>query len=363
MFTINNPENDEVPKSFEAQGVAFCVWQAEVGLAGTRHLQGYLRLSNKRALGGMKKLHASAHWEVRKGTHEEAEAYCTKEETRAAGPWRFGEPPAAGKRSDLSELHEMLQAGKSESEISDEAFGTWAKYFRAIERYRRLHTVANRDWHTEVVVLWGPTGTGKSRRASYEAGPNAYWCLQPGQGQAFFLDGYEGQENVVIDEFYGWIPYSVLLKMLDRYPLMLHTKGGATNFYPKKVWITSNKPPSEWYRSGAFAPLLRRLSPPNGQVVEMLQYWVPPGEPAPVGVPVPDVLEVEGPPPAAQASSFSLASTGKRKHGVVVQLETVEDESLLQAQRDADALAEIHATELARRAVESAEDLSLGRYL
>nr|QXP07666.1 MAG: replication associated protein [Arizlama virus] len=316
MFTINNAESDDLPASFEAMGVVQCVWQAEVGAAGTRHLQGYCRVAKKCSLAAMKVIHATAHWEPRKGTHEQAEAYCTKEETRAAGPWRFGAAPAPGRRSDLDAVHESLKEGRSLTQISDDHFGPFMKYSRGIKEWKLLHTLKNRSWHTEVRVYWGPTGTGKSRRALHEAGPDAYWVLQPGTGQACFFDGYEGQEHVVIDEFYGWIPYAVLLKMLDRYPLMVHTKGGATNFYPKCVWITSNKSPQEWYSSCAFAPLQRRLSPPHGTVIEMTEPWAPPGE-VPLGPPpVPAVFAAAG---IAQSSAFSVASEGRRVHGVVVE--------------------------------------------
>lgn len=316
MFTINNPEQDDLPASFEAMGVVQCVWQAEVGENGTRHLQGYLRMPNKKSLKGMKAVHPTAHWEIRNGTHEQAVAYCTKEATRAAGPWRFGGEPAPGRRTDLDAVHDALKEGKSLTEISDSHFSAFVKFGRGFEKWKLLHTVKNRSWHTEVRVYWGPTGTGKSRRALHEAGPNAYWALQPGSGQACFFDGYEGQEHVVIDEFYGWIPYAVLLKMLDRYPLMVHTKGGATNFYPKCVWITSNKNPREWYASCAFAPLQRRLSPPHGTVIEMLVPWAPEGE-APGPAPAPDVFAAG--PSVAQSSTFSVASEGRSMHGVVVQ--------------------------------------------
>jgi hypothetical protein len=318
MFTINNPDNDQIPLEFEAKGVVQCIWQKEVGANGTPHLQGYLRMEKKCTLARMKDVHPTAHWDVRKGSHEQAEAYVTKAETRAAGPWRFGAAPAAGARNDLLAVYEDLKKGNSITQISDDHFGAFLKYSRGIEKWKLLHTAKNREWHTEVVVYWGPTGTGKSRRAMHEAGPNAYWMLQPGDGQACFFDGYEGQEHVVIDEFYGWIPYAVLLKMLDRYPLMVHTKGGATNFFPKKVWITSNKPPQEWYPKCAFPPLNRRLSPPNGQVVEMALSWAPPGAELPAQPLAPPAVFSPAP-GIAQSSSFSVASDGPRVHGVVVQ--------------------------------------------
>jgi len=317
VFTINNPASDDLPASFEAKGAVFCVWQAEVGANGTRHLQGYVRMQTKRSLAAMKELDATAHWEVRKGTHEQAVAYSTKDETRAAGPWRYGAEPAPGRRTDLDAVYESLKEGKTLTEISDSHFSAFVKFNRGIEKWKMLHTTKNRSWHTEVRVYWGPTGTGKSRRALHEAGPNAYWVLQPGNGQACFFDGYEGQEHVVIDEFYGWIPYAVLLKMLDRYPLMVHTKGGATNFYPKVVWITSNKSPQEWYSSCAFAPLQRRLLPPHGTVIEMTEGWAPPGEAAPAVAQAPAVFAAG--PAVAQSSTFSVASTGRRVHGVVVE--------------------------------------------
>lgn len=51
----------------------------------------------------------------------------------------------------------------------------------------------------EVHVFWGDTGSGKSRRAWDEAGFSAY----PKSPSTKFWDGYQDQENVVIDEFRG----------------------------------------------------------------------------------------------------------------------------------------------------------------
>jgi len=79
-------------------------------------------------------------------------------------------------------------------------------------------------------------------------------------------DGYSGQPVVVIDEFYGWLGYDFLLRLLDRYSFAVETKGGSVSFTSKLVIFTSNKPPSEWYRNiQDLGPLLRRI---GGRIFE-----------------------------------------------------------------------------------------------
>lgn len=92
-------------------------------------------------------------------------------------------------------------------------------------------------------MFWGATGTGKSRRAWDEAGLSAY----PKDPRTKFWDGYRGQENVVIDEFRGAIDISHMLRWLDRYPVIVEVKGSATVLSAKKIWITSNISPDDWY--------------------------------------------------------------------------------------------------------------------
>ena len=66
---------------------------------------------------------------------------------------------------------------------------------------------------------------------------------------------------VVLDDFYGWLKYSQLLNLLDRYPMQVEVKGAKREFLAKEIIITSNKSPVEWYDSEKvdIAPLLRRL--------------------------------------------------------------------------------------------------------
>lgn len=92
-------------------------------------------------------------------------------------------------------------------------------------------------------VFWGPTGTGKSRKAWEDAGVDAY----PKDPRTKWWCGYRGQKNIVIDEFRGDIDISHILRWLDRYPVSVETKGSSIPLAAKTLWITSNLSPDEWY--------------------------------------------------------------------------------------------------------------------
>lgn len=138
-----------------------------------------------------------------------------KEDTRLEGPWVYGEEPKQGHRTDLVAFKAAIDAGATDKELSDSHFGEWLRYNKSVDKYR-LHHLPARDWQTTVQVYYGATGTGKSRRARYEAGDKAYYLTNTGDN--LWWDGYCGQENVVIDEFYGWIKEHDMLRILDRYP-------------------------------------------------------------------------------------------------------------------------------------------------
>lgn len=107
-FTLNNPEehgivDDVLPVLAQER---YVVWQRERGENGTPHIQGYIELHNPVRLSAMKLWLPSAHFEVRRGTREQARAYCMKEDTRDAGPWERGDFDR-GKQSGDSENHRL----------------------------------------------------------------------------------------------------------------------------------------------------------------------------------------------------------------------------------------------------------------
>jgi len=308
MFTINNPQEEDIPPNVW-DDVMYVIWQHEQGENGTEHIQGYVAFNIKKSISWLKaNCDARAHWEGRKGTHEEAKAYCSKEDTRLDGPWTWGSddkiPKKKGERTDLKRVYEKLSTGSTEFDImtDPDLFPVWARYYRAIERYELLNQ-PKRNWITFTQVYWGTSGCGKTRRAHYEASlkddgsvGEPYYVLRKPQGSAVYWDGYKGEKHIIIDEFYGWIPRTMMQVLCDRYPAIIDTKGGARNFTAKKIWITSNDPPEQWWHRAGLGAMTRRLTGEFGAVEHMTAPWAPPGEvPAPLPMVVPPIFPEPGP--------------------------------------------------------------------
>jgi hypothetical protein len=275
--TLNNYTDDELTEWVQLaelvmdskhDTLSYLAFQEEIAPeTGTPHLQVYLIVNDslrRRAVQRALPAGMRMHLEPARGNHEQCKKYCTKEESRKPDGVSLcgGKEPSPGRRNDLVRVKEMLDAGAKEAEIADEFFGQWVRYHKAFQRYRGIK-LPNRTEPTFTTVYWGPPGTGKTRAAFDEAGPDAYWLPKP-NGSRVFWDGYEGQENVVIDEFFGWMPRDLMCRICDRYPFRVETKGGSVPFVAKRIWITSNSPPCEWWTRIGLGPMRRRLTSPLG---------------------------------------------------------------------------------------------------
>lgn len=262
-FTLNNYTADEcerIEKLYEEGKVSYIVVGKEVGDNGTPHLQGYLELARKRRMGGLKRLGglARAHFEFARGSPVEAAEYCKKDTT-----WiEKGTRMETGSRSDLRNAVTLIEEGKSMRQVAELYPVAYVQSFRGLERLRAILKDERRQWKTNVQVFWGrETGTGKSRLAAGLAGENPFYFMPSASGCWF--DGYEGQTVAIFDDFDGWqVPFRMLLQILDRYPYRVPIKGGSREWCPKKIYITSNYAPHEWYRHVNqldICPLQRRL--------------------------------------------------------------------------------------------------------
>jgi len=312
LWTENNPQEDSHYPPNVWPDVDYAIWQFERGENGTEHVQGYVCFKTNKRRAWLVENIQRCWWELRapNSDHESAKAYCSKEDTRVAGPWTVGDdkdiPRKKGERTDLKRLHSELMAGKTAHEImiNPDTFPVWCRNYRAIDRFI-METQPKRNWITFCQVYWGVSGCGKSRRAIYEAGlkddgtpGEPFYILRKPQGNAVYWDGYKGEKHIIIDEFYGWIPRTQMQNLIDRYPLIIDIKCGAVNFLGKKVWVTSNDPPEQWWNRIGLGAMERRLTGEFGNVVHMTQPWAPPGEiPAPLPMVVPPIF----PPPAVGA--------------------------------------------------------------
>lgn len=166
--------------------------------------------------------------------------YCRKSESAVAGTqFEFGAKPIrVNSRVDWESVWDSAKSGNLMAIPAN---------VRVVS-YRTIRAIAA-DYDEpvasvrECIVYWGPTGTGKSRRAWNEAGMDAY-CKDP---RSKFWCGYRNQQHIVLDEFRGGIDISHILRWLDRYPVRVEIKGSSRPLCATKFWITSNMNPKDWY--------------------------------------------------------------------------------------------------------------------
>lgn len=294
VFTINNPslrDLQDIATLWETSRLKLLVASLEIGEQETPHLQGYLECKRSIRRNVLSGLLQRAYLEKRRGSRQQAVQYVMKDvsqtESGQLNPIQtiftteslrstslipelisFGlEDPlkdlsdlckntlstSAPRKKILMEMKTMIDNNKHNKDLADYDFPTFVACYRGLNYYRLL-TSKPRNHLTEVFVLQGPTGTGKSKWAM-DNYPDAYW-----KQRSNWWDGYQDHETVILDEFYGWLPFDLLLRLCDRYPLHVETKGGNVNFVASKIIITSNQVPDRWYKNVYFQSFIRRVT-------------------------------------------------------------------------------------------------------
>lgn len=215
---------------------------------GKLHFHMYIEYKDAKTFKKMTKTFKNMRCEPAKGNAEQQKAYLSKENLI----FEDGTPKKQGKRNDLLSIKDEIDKGADEKKIAETYFPIWVKNHKAFNRYIEL-TEPKRDWVTEVYILKGKPGLGKSRYC-YERGAVAVEYQKP-----FFL-GYNGEDVIVFEEF-DWkeMPRETFLKICDRYPMRVPIKGGERNWKPKCIYFTTNDcdPLGTWYKGDA--AFLRRV--------------------------------------------------------------------------------------------------------
>lgn len=263
-FTINNYTEEHCERILsiprDPRGVRYIVVGREVGASGTPHLQGYIEFSRSVRMATVQMAIGArgCHVEAAIGTAIQNKEYCTKE-NNVLIDWGSTGNERQGTRNDIRRVKELLDGGGSLRDVADMDFNAFCKYHRALGVYSQLRRAEPRNFRTQCVWIWGPTGSGKSMRANSESlalsGGDVAWIADP---TLQWFEPYAGNKGVVLDDFDGRAPIALLLRLLDRYPMLVSIKGQFVNFCARIVWITSNFSPSELYGNERQFDALRR---------------------------------------------------------------------------------------------------------
>lgn len=254
-FTLNNYTEEQYQELLNYDCTYIVIGKEIAPETGTPHLQGFITFNKPQRLSACRKI-VQAHWTPSRGTAEQNKDYCSKSDNYE----ERGEIPMNRKRQAEHQREHFAAVIQSaiNGTIKDDHPVEYVRYHNAVEKIHAKHKKPKHRHDIKVHVYWGPTATGKSRRADQEAGENAY-RKSP---RSIFWQGYQGETNIIIDEFRGGIDISHMLLWTDRYPVTVEMKGSSTPLCAENIWITSNTHPRDWYPeldSETMDALLRRF--------------------------------------------------------------------------------------------------------
>lgn len=257
FITWNNPKHPEEKEALlKEKTISYIKFQYERGKNGTPHYQGVFYLKGPSTCTTLRNKFPGCGYLAPVKDTKGAVKYCGKVESRIEGPWERGTMPAQGTRSDLMVCKEIIDRGGRMEDLFEQSFGNAVRYGRGLSTYINLvDKKTPRTWQTICYVYGGDARIGKSEAAREEAlawGGKTFWLtLEGGNMGKVWWDGYDGEENVVIDEFEQQIRLVDLKRIIDSTPYKVPIKGSHIEFKAKRVWILSNSLPEEWYRKAA----------------------------------------------------------------------------------------------------------------
>lgn len=248
-FTLPNYTNEEFEHIKTLKHNYMIIGKEKCPTTGTPHLQGYVQFKNARQFAAVKKDIPRAHIERAGGTAASNKKYCEKD----GDAWESGEIPQPGKRNDIIDCLETAEKHGLKRACQEHPMAM-IRYHKGIT-FVRANRKEPRDWEMIVITLIGISGSGKTTLA-HELNNTSVYYKPDGE----WWDNYDSEHTVILDDFYGGIKFSMLLKLLDSKPLLVPYKGGFHQFTSKVIIFTSNQPPEKWYTFDTYEQKLPSLT-------------------------------------------------------------------------------------------------------
>lgn len=242
---------------------------------GYQHYQCYIQLWKQFRMKGFKELIESdnVHLENQRGTNKEAQQYCYKgafiDPKKNKDEYEkyivYGPQPSAtiltfgkfckgqGQRTEMLEIKDLLDDGESHYEIcnkQDKYYESYARYYAFYEKYKQWgDDIRHNEIRQPLVnsVVYGDCDTGKTTAILNKYGCKNCYILKDPKKDNKNWNGYENQKVLIIDDFYSWIPFNDMLRILDNKPYRVRKLGGYRWARWERVIITSNTSPKLWY--------------------------------------------------------------------------------------------------------------------
>lgn len=255
-FTINNYTDEDYQNAKELCNYGdYGIIGIECGKEGTPHLQGYVYDKKRIYFNIIKEMLPRAHLEQARGSPKQNIEYCSKENNFT----EYGEKPQQRKRDDIEEFRDAIFANYTTRELLMEFPMEMAKYNKFYELCKQsmLEEEAEKIDNPIITTIIGEPGIGKTKYVYDHHERKDIYKLECGDGSSnsLFWNGYNGQSVILIDDFHNNIKLDYMLRLLDRYPMQLSTKGSYTWKCAKYIYITSNIPVNEWY---PYCPTIHR---------------------------------------------------------------------------------------------------------
>jgi Putative viral replication protein/RNA helicase len=285
LYCINNGINCKRPfpttqKEFDLikKQVRYLLYQIEKSNSGRLHIQFYIQFFEKMTIKRIKEIFNddSMFIDEVKGSYENNYKYCTKEynikddqgnytkgeEARwdgdNSGPFEFGKPKNHYKKiktndyfslnteehNEIKKVVTDLKKGRKLQELiveSCEKIPTWCNTINGLEKLNSYINSQDRSWKPIVIYMYGDPGTGKTEIAK-EMFPDLFV-----KDMQTWWENYNGEEAILLDEFYGNFKYAELLRVLDKDKHCIQIKGSSVQLLAKYIILTSNRSPDNSY--------------------------------------------------------------------------------------------------------------------